>query len=164
MEKDYCFTACPHVWYGSLVHGEPNSILCSAQQVTSLLPQGQELIFLHSTCCSGFLCPCIRGWRGEVSEYITHPYFHEQTNTPYARTRTWQSPLITLLCSLWVSTDKQCDDQRPLIALQGEGVGGQGLIRLWKGLKETRAQYLRNGNKKKENMPKQRPVLSSLWP
>lgn len=38
---------------------------------------------------------------------------------PHARTRTWQSPLIALLCSLWVSTDKQCDDQRPLIALRG---------------------------------------------
>lgn len=43
-------------------------------------------------------------------------------NTHNTCTRTWQSPLITLLCCLWVSTDKQCDDQRPLIVLkEGEG-------------------------------------------
>jgi len=53
-----------------------------------------------------------------------------------------------------------------------EGGAGerQGLIRVWKGLKDTRSQYFRNGNEKNKNKKKatgkktkkqQRPVLSS---
>lgn len=40
-------------------------------------PRGQELIFPQGTCCSGFLCPCKRGWRWEVKEYagLTPPLF-----------------------------------------------------------------------------------------
>lgn len=71
------------------------------------------------------LASCVNtNWpQEEVRKHVTPLYFHEQTNTLYTRFCTWQGPLITLLCSLWVSTDKQCDDQRPLIGLTGR-VGG----------------------------------------
>lgn len=82
-------------------------------------PRGQELIFLWSTCCSGRWRPRKLRWRREVREYVTPPISTNRRTPPYTCTRTWQSPLITLLCSFWVSTDKQCDDQRPTIALSG---------------------------------------------
>lgn len=108
-----------------LVNGLSHSVPYSAQQVTSLCSQrtganlpARVLVVLAS-------CVRVNGAGEGRWEDMLPPYFHEQTNAPYARTRTWQSPLITLLCSFWVSTDKQCDDQRPLIALRGRARGGK---------------------------------------
>ena len=86
-------------------------------------PRGQVLIFLWSTCCSGLLRLCKPGWRREVREYVTPPISMNRQTPHYTRTCTWQSPLITQLCSLWVSTDKQCVDQRPLIVFRGRVMG-----------------------------------------
>lgn len=127
----------------------PHLILYLAQQVTSFCSQGTGANLPTEYVLFWLLLS--KHKRLETGgERISNPTISINRRTPpYARTHTRRSPLITLLCSLWVSKDKQCDDQRPLITR-----GGQGLICLWKGLKETSTQYLRNGNEKRKTYNK----------
>lgn len=101
-------------------------------------PRGQELIFLWSTCCSGLSRPRKLRWRREVREYVTPPSSTNRRTPPlHMHSHTAKPTYHTLLCSFWVSTDKQCDDQRPTIALSGraerkrEGGGGEGGDKDW---------------------------------
>lgn len=80
-------------------------------------PYGQKLIFLQGSHCYSCLCPCKYGQKTEDREYVALQ-FPLNSRHPNRCTCTPHYKLITLLCSLWLSTDKQCDDQRPLIALR----------------------------------------------
>ena len=83
-------------------------------------------------------------WLENVQTSLCCPE-HMNTQCVNACIHAQKSPLITLPCGLWVSTDKQCDDQRAAIALRWKGVGRTCAALSWE--KEWTVQYIRKKNR-----------------
>lgn len=81
MTKDHGGTGfnCPSKWCGHFDKWRSFSPLFSTTGYLSLLPEDRSSSSLQSTCCSGFLCPCRRGRRGER---IRNPHISMNRQTP----------------------------------------------------------------------------------
>lgn len=125
------------VWV-NVCHRPPTLIQYNRLPLSS--PRGQELIFLWSTCCSGFLSLCKRGGGGEAWESVWPPYFPEHRWTPATHALAHGEAHLSrgFAGPEWAQI-KRRDDQRPLIALRGVD---EGCAHAGKGRKRTRKTRL----------------------